>query len=868
MKYIKTKIILFIVSCTILYGCSLTKKVPRGEYLLTKNSFEIEEKESPFKSNLPDYVKQKPNGAGLLGALPFKLMFYNSVPAKFDTAFIEYYDLSKKRRNQHSLDSLLSSYGLDKYVGRSLWLKRFIFNQGERPVLIDSALTEFSTENIEKYYFDRGYFDAEAKFSMDLDSLKKKGKVKYDVKTGEKSIIQSYNYTIKDSAVQKHVETLLQRGTKIKVDERYDLNNFMEEKDRIVDFLKNRGYWRFNDDALALEFTADTTNTDKLLDVTLLIPVGKGDSTLIKQKFYRYRYGNIHLYPDGPYNDEKVYFDTIYEGYNLHYENPKMKYRPKFFTDAIVVRDSALYRVNSETQTKRNILKREGINLVGFATEVDKERMIENDSVLNLHISFRPKKKYDLFYGAEISWSEFMNFGVSPQASLLVRNLFRGGENLETSVKGTLGNVNKKFATGGGFFNAFEMAFQSKLGFPYLLIPFNTDRILPKRFYKQTDFRLGASVQNNIGLGRVTYSTGLDYTISFRDTHSHSISIFNTEFVNNLQKDNYFSVFEGDNFIKNNFFSNYYFPYHPQTGYEYYNEELTDVEVIDMIYQDQLFLNSLDSQGLEDLSIFENMNFRRQTITQDVLILSLVYQYTLNQNERANKKNPWFFRGRVEFAGNLLNLMDKSFGFYQTETTPGTESGTVFNVPYSQFIKVDLDVRKYFELGSKSTLATRAYLGLVQPYGNTDFIPFVRSYTAGGANDNRAWAAATLGPAALPRYAGGDDVFAIERLKLLLSTEYRFNVFDRVNSALFIDAGNIWGTDKKEELTLFKFNNFYKELGIGAGFGLRLDLTYFLLRFDFAYKIHDPSYPIGSRWRFQDLNLFKPRLAFGINYPF
>src|SRR5690606_41564554 len=115
----------------------------------------------------------------------------------------------------------------------------------------------------------------------------------------------------------------------------------------------------------------------------------------------------------------------------------------------------------------------------------------------------------------------------------------------------------------------------------------------------------------------------------------------------------------------------------------------------------------------------------------------------------------------------------------------------------------------------------------------------------------------------VPRYNGGEDVFAIEKMKLLFSAEYRFNVFSRLHGALFVDAGNIWGTQKDNELTLFKFDEFYKEFGIGSGFGIRLDLTYLLIRLDFAYKIHDPSYPLGDRCRFNDINLQRPRLAFG-----
>nr|WP_246361570.1 BamA/TamA family outer membrane protein [Moheibacter lacus] len=859
----------------IVYSCNVTKKVPEGQHLLTKNEFKFEEKEKPFKSNLPDYVKQKPNGGALFGLFPLKLLLYNSVPAKFDTTFAEYYDLTKKRRTQESLDSLLQKNGLEEYTGNSLWLKRFRYNQGEPPVLIDTAMSAFSEENLENYYFDRGYFDAEVKSEHDLDSAAKKGEVIYNIQPGEVSIIESYAHIIKDTALLRQYENLVKRGSDIKVGERYDMDNFMSERDKIEEYFKNRGYWKFNEDGQAVEFTADTTLSDKQLAITLLIPKGADkDSIRVKEKFAKYRYGEIHLYPDSdPVPQDKeppVYYDTIYEGYHLHYVDPKMKYRPKFFTDAMVVRDSSLYRFISESQTKRNFSKREGINLTSFSYKWDEQNaeLIRNDSILDVDLYFRAKKKYDIYYGAELSWSEFMNFGISPRVSLVARNLFGGGENLETTVRGTLGNVNKKFTDEGSFFNAFELAFQSKIGFPYLLFPLKVDNLFSKRFYKQTDFRIGTSVQRNIGLGRVTYSTGLDYNISYRDTHSHMLSVLNTEFVNNLQKENYFNVFEGDKNIKNNFFNQYYFMYNPAAAIQHYNGELSDIDVIEMIYDDQAFLTSLDEDGLESLSIFENMNFRRQTITQDVLITSLIYQYTWDQSQRRNVKNPWLFKGRVETSGNILSLLDNAFGFYQTENEQGDESGMVFNVPYSQFVKLDVDIRKYFNINSKSTLATRALFGFIQPYGNTDFIPFSRSYTAGGANDVRGWTAATLGPADFPRYAGGDDVFAIERLKLLFNVEYRFKMTDLFHGAFFVDAGNIWGTDKDNELTLFRFKDFYKELGIGSGFGLRLDLTYLIIRLDLAYKIHDPSYPLGDRWQFDNLNILKPRLAFGINYPF
>src|SRR5690606_32921578 len=398
MKYLNAKIILFAILVFIAYSCNVTKKVPNGEHLLTQNEFEFETKEKPFKSQLLDYVRQRPNGGAIFGFLPLKLLLYNSVPAKFDTTFLEYYDLTKKRRNQQSLDSLLVKNGLEEYTGQSLWFKRFRFNQGEPPVLIDTAMSSFSEENLESFYFDRGYFDALVESSHDLDSTSKKGKVIYTIQPGEASKIKSYQYEIKDTTVRNHYETLLKRGAEIKVDERYDMDNFFAERDRIVEYLQNRGYWKFNEDGQAIEFTADTTISDKQLDVTLLIPSQKNDSVKVKETFAKYRYGAIHIYPDSNQkekeNNEVIYFDTIYDGYHLHYKDPKMKFRPKFFTDAIVLRDSALYRKISEDQTKRNISKREGIRLTTFQTKWDSTLLIQNDSVLNVDMFFQPKKKY------------------------------------------------------------------------------------------------------------------------------------------------------------------------------------------------------------------------------------------------------------------------------------------------------------------------------------------------------------------------------------------------------------------------------------------------------------------------------------------
>ena len=107
-------------------------------------------------------------------------------------------------------------------------------------------------------------------------------------------------------------------------------------------------------------------------------------------------------------------------------------------------------------------------------------------------------------------------------------------------------------------------------------------------------------------------------------------------------------------------------------------------------------------------------------------------------------------------------------------------------------------------------------------------------------------------------------------LKLVSNIEYRFVMNKMFHGALFTDVGNIWNlrNGNNNEETEFKFNKFYKQLGIGSGFGLRINIAYVTFRFDLAYKIYDPNRHEGERWRISKLTPFEPVISFAIGYPF
>ena len=884
--------IALIYSLTLIFsGCSTTEKVPEGEYLFVKNKFEydnqdpdIKKKQKNINQDLGNYVKQKPAGK-FLGLIPLWQWVYNTYPEELKQTFDEYENFDSSERNQTLLDSLLVKNGLPQYVGKSLWKERFAHKRGEAPILLDEGLSEFSAENLNRLFHDKGYFDSKVSVSYDKDSIAKKAKTLYQIKLGEPSYIETFNNKIFDRDIEKLLnedrdqfsgislfgklkttKTNYMRESKVVAGDQYNFDNFEAERDRIVDLLKNRGYYDFNDSGEDLYFEADTLKSNKRLDVTLFIDKFVPD-TIVKdttKQFVRYNWGNVNIYTNARSSSD-VNYDSLnlveHNGYNVFYTDRK-KYKPRYYTDAFVFRPEQLYRLRQEIQTKRNIFKRENLNLHKFD-------IIRRDSLLDVNVYFTPKKKYDLNLFFESYASQYMNFAISPGVTLTTRNLFGSGENLETTLKGNLGSVDKDFTDSNGFLNAYELAFEAKLKFPYLVAPKFVRNWIPRRFVAESALRLNASTQRNVGLDRVTSGFGFDIDLTSGE-FQHKISIFNTEFVNNSKRDRYYTIFQADRARKDLIVENY-FLFDNSLQNDYYAGYITDDQITDIIQADVSYRNSLTGQSARDYIAFEDMLYRKASISQNVLINSFIYQFTYNQeNAIRTVKNPWYGSVRVELAGNLLRVLDKAFNFEQGQSELNKKTGMVFGIPYSQFAKFDIEVRKKWVTGPKTQLATRALFGIIKPYGNTDFTPFVRSYSAGGANDVRGWWPLTLGPADRPRIEGVDrESLAFESMKLLFNAEYRYRMTDMFEVAYFLDAGNIWSVSKDREEYLFKFNKFYKQFGIGTGAGLRMHIGNFaIVRFDLGYKLYNPAYEEGDRWQFDNFNILKPRLHFGINYPF
>ncbi len=282
---------------------------------------------------------------------------------------------------------------------------------------------------------------------------------------------------------------------------------------------------------------------------------------------------------------------------------------------------------------------------------------------------------------------------------------------------------------------------------------------------------------------------------------------------------------------------------------------------------------SLANKSLEFTELLESNPFLKKSY-EEQFVAGGSYSFTYNEQVIPEKKVQYFFQFMTEVAGNAFTLTKLIAGEQASTETPLKVAGSI----YSQFVRVSIDGRSYTNFKSKNRLVFRFFAGVATAYGNSSTLPYSKQFFSGGPNSLRAFHINSVGPGTDHQnennigflQLGGD-------VKLETNAEYRFGIYKYFKGALFADAGNIWllKSNPINSESPFLFSKFYQEIAVGAGIGLRVDVSFFILRFDLAMPLRKPWLEENHRWVIKEIDFGSPdwrsnNLIFNvaIGYPF
>jgi outer membrane protein assembly factor BamA len=850
LKNLTPKIALFFLFGLLFYSCSEVRKLQKKQLLIEDNDIIVNNK-STNSEDLHNQLYQKPNSK-LLGFKP-RLQLYNLSKKNADSSYQAW--LLKKPNRLERMTKLYSKKQVNR-LGKSFLVSGysdFFKEVGEAPSILDTARVRKSEIRLQSYQFNRGFFDV--KVASKIDSLKnKKVKVTYQINTGKPYVIDSIFRNIETPIVDSLYQNI-SGNSLIKTGETYTAENISNEKKRIATEFRNRGLYHFQENYIKRP-DVDTIGKANKLNITFNIGnrvVKRGDSTYT-EPFKLYKINKVNVFTDKQVKEKAVGIDSIsYKKFNF-YSSGKLKYKPKALVNAIFIEEGKLFSEQDKTLTTRALS-----NLRVFA--YPRIQYVEDASGNGLiaNIVLTPLKKYNFNIKGDFTQSNIQLFGISGFTGITFRNLFKGAEILDFSLRGNLGSskdASIKNST-DAFFNILEYGADVKLSFPRIFFPINTNKIISKESLPSTSITLGLSKQTNIGLDKENYygSFYYDWGLNKDETKKFKLDLFNLQFVKNLNIDNYFNVYNYSYSTLNNLAQTY----NTNSSFEDDAGNLTFSGAVDFINEVKSGVISVANET--DFKAINTIGERRKRLIENNLILSSSFSYNLSTKRSINDVQFYNIKAKIESSGNILSVIAKQ----KKEELNSNNNQTVFGVEYAQYIKTEFEYIKHLHLHKKSSLAFRFFGGVAVPYGNSNSVPFSRSYFAGGSNDNRGWQAYSLGPGS----SLSVNDFNEANLKLSLNLEYRFNIFNSLNGALFTDAGNIWNVSDnvEDEKLKFKGTKSFQEVALGTGFGLRYDFGFFVIRGDLGFKAYNPAKEYSQRW-LKDMNFSKTVFNIGINYPF
>ncbi|UYQ93749.1 BamA/TamA family outer membrane protein [Chitinophaga horti] len=664
----------------------------------------------------------------------------------------------------------------------------------EEPAIYDSAKTRESVDRMTTYLNNQGFFYAQVKHEEEVKN--QRVSLKYEVNTGKNFVIDKVIFAIPDSAI-RNVVLENQTLSLLKKNTVYKGETLNAERERLTRVLRNAGYYKFPRDLI--EFELDTLNKSLFknalnpfenltgifnnrdqskLTLDVEVRINKPtDSSSTEDKLYYI--DSIYVYPDLPLAgnlNDSTLKETQRRAFTVRSYSDNL--RPGVLARSILIRPGNKYSIDSYNGT---INKLYDLNLFQFITLQYREKQ---DSLhkLDAYIQMTQKKRQELGLTADVTTSSDYFVGSSLSLNYRNYNINRAANELQVSLKGGVEIVRNdgRFAL-----QTREYGIESNLTFPRFITPF---------------FRVP---QSNRSTAKTRVSAGFS---SISRVEKFVISTLSSSF-----------------------------------GYEW-NESIYKRWILRPI--------TLNYVGTELTKVFRDsvVNLSPYLVRsfEPAFIGGESFTFIYTNNDALHTKRNSFVRVNFEESGLWLKGLNSAIYGISSKNT-SLEMGT--NVKISQFVKLDADYRIYWNRPKASTVA-RAYIGVGLPYGQSDVLPYIRQYTSGGPNSIRAWRLRTLGPGSYVDTSATAAIFPDQTgdMKLEANLEYRFDILRLFNGtinlkgATFLDVGNIWmlKRDTVRPGAEFRFSKLYNDLAIGTGAGLRLDFSFFVVRFDWGLPLKKP----------------------------
>ena len=664
-------------------------------------------------------------------------------------------------------------------VDTTNWATRLFRKIGQDPIIYNPEKAERTIQDLRQVLYNEGYMHNEIQLVKDIKG--KKVTVSYLVDPGTQFTIRNIERKVEDPVLRQllcHEDTL---NSLLQHGMPFNINRLNEERSRIATRLRNIGYYKFYKELIT--FVADTCQGSTEVDIAMNIRLHLDNDRSDPHPHKQYRIGTLNYFVDTNGITDTLKLNKVeHKGSNIYYGD-RLRFRPNLLTSNTLFHTGDLYNEEYQKLTYRYLTRLQALSYSNIIFEELEDSIIPT---LNCNVVVNHAASKSISFDLE-GTNSAGDLGIAASTSFHHNNLFRGSESLTVKLRGAYEAITGLEGYDGH--NYIEWGGEATLGFPGFLLP-----IVSKRFGathgSTSEISLQYNMQNRPEFNRRVLTAAWRYRWNNQNQKAtHRFDLLEINYV--------------------------YMPWISRTFKEQY----------------------LDSLGKTNAILKYNY--------ENLLITKLGYTYAYNSLGTATTstygKNAFTLKFNIETAGNLLQGVTGLFGPLYTDDGKRKFCG----IAYAQYIKGDFDFSKSFRIDKNNSVAIHAAFGIAYPYGNSNILPFEKRYFAGGANSVRGWSVRSLGPG---EYDGADrSINFINQsgdLKLDLSIEYRAYLFWKFNGALFIDAGNIWTIRNYADQPggAFRLNNFYRQIAVAYGLGLRMNLDFFIIRFDAGMKAINPSY--------------------------